>query len=453
MTTITNFVPASITSWLNDGELGRGFIKSTIGSVVVRAVGTVATFLIGIQLARYLGPEGYGLYGLVISLVAILAVPAQFGIPQLLTREISASLARENWGELLGIIRWSARTVAGLSIATAALAFLAFNLWPTSLDQSFKSAFVVGLIFLPILALTNVAGAGLRGFHRVVIGQVPGVLVRPFLFSFLLFFWMSWFGQISPPEAIIALVLAAVIALSFGWTVYWTTASKIEFQTKPLFNTNEWLSSSFKMSMTEGLRVIDGHSAILLLGLIASVEGVGHYRVAASIAAFALLPISITNLAAGPFISRLYAKGDTARLRQLAAIAASVMTGGVIVLSLPFFIAGNPIISGVFGGEYGPATDVLLLLLLAQILNSSFGFCAMFLNMTGHEGHVTRALAFSLPINILLILFLVPRLGIEGAALAYVCGILVWNITMWRDAKRLTSIDTSLLSLARLARK
>ena len=420
--------------------------------MLVRAVGTVATFLIGIQLARYLGPEGYGIYGLVVSLVAVLAVPAQFGIPQLLTREISASLARENWGELFGIIRWSARTVAGLSIATAVLVFLALRLWPTSLDQSFKSAFVIGLIFLPILALTNLAGAGLRGFHRVVIGQTPGVLVRPFLFSFLLFIWMNWFGQISPSEAILTLVLAGMIALSFGWFVYWTTTLRFELQTKRAFKSIEWLSSSFKMSMTEGLRVIDGHSAILLLGLLASVEGVGHYRVAASIAAFAILPISIANLAAGPLISKLHAKGDIAQLRILAAIVASVMTAGVIMLSLPFVIAGNSIISGVFGGEYSPATNVLILLLLAQLLNASFGFCATFLNMTGHEGRVTRALTFSLPINILLILFLVPRLGIEGAALAYICGILVWNITMWRDAKRLTSVDTSLLSLAKLIR-
>ena len=76
MNTIVNIMPASITSWLNDSELGRGFLRSTIGSVFVRAVGTVATFLIGIQLARYLGPEGYGLYGLVISVVAVLAVMA-----------------------------------------------------------------------------------------------------------------------------------------------------------------------------------------------------------------------------------------------------------------------------------------------------------------------------------------------------------------------------------------
>ena len=440
-------MPASITSWLNDGELGRGFIKSTIGSVLLRLTGAAATFLVGVQLARYLGPEGYGIYGLVISMIAILAVPSQMGIPLLVTREISATHARKKWGELFGIVRWSAQTVTILSFVTALLAFAVLFFWSVLDNEISVDPFILGLLMLPILALTKLAGSGLRGFHRIVLGQAPDVVIRPLLYSALLFIWMIWVGEITPSEAIVAHALAATVALIFAWVSYRATVSRIESVSKRVVSVARWLTSGAKMAIAEALRIIDGHAAILLLGILASAEGVGHFRVAVSVATFAVLPIAVLNLVAGPLISKLYAEGDSDRLRKLIAIVAFIMTAGVIAIALPFLVAGEGLIGVVFGASYIPAVDVLILLLVAQVIHSSFGVCSTFLNMSGHEGRVTRALTISLPVNVLLIVILVPQVGIEGAAIAYICGQLVWSFLMWRDAKRLTDIDTSVLSL------
>jgi hypothetical protein len=47
---------------LEDREsLGRKLIDATVGSAGVRLAGIAVTFLIGVQLARYLGPAGYGI--------------------------------------------------------------------------------------------------------------------------------------------------------------------------------------------------------------------------------------------------------------------------------------------------------------------------------------------------------------------------------------------------------
>lgn len=93
--------------YLSGGGLGPVLIKAVTGSGFIRVVGMGFGFLVGIQLARGLGPSGYGIYGLVMAFISILAVPVEFGIPSLLTREVAANLARSRWGKfeacLLGL--------------------------------------------------------------------------------------------------------------------------------------------------------------------------------------------------------------------------------------------------------------------------------------------------------------------------------------------------------------
>src|SRR3954451_21338917 len=84
--------PATRLPWnLGDRRsLARRLAEATLGSACVRMAGMLVTLLVGVQLARRIGPEGYGIYGTVMAIVALLVVPAQLGLPQLLTRELSA---------------------------------------------------------------------------------------------------------------------------------------------------------------------------------------------------------------------------------------------------------------------------------------------------------------------------------------------------------------------------
>ena len=74
---------------LSQSELGRRLSVATASGGAIWALGTLATFGVGLILARSLGPEGYGIYGTVIAIVAILAVPGQLGLPILATREVA----------------------------------------------------------------------------------------------------------------------------------------------------------------------------------------------------------------------------------------------------------------------------------------------------------------------------------------------------------------------------
>ena len=106
-------------SYLTNGGLGPILVKALVGSAGIRSVGMAFGFLVGIQLARGLGAAGYGVYGLAMAIISLITTPTEFGLPQLVMREVASAHVRSDWSLIRGILRWSNRTVLLLSFSMA----------------------------------------------------------------------------------------------------------------------------------------------------------------------------------------------------------------------------------------------------------------------------------------------------------------------------------------------
>lgn len=200
------------------------------------------------------------------------------------------------------------------------------------------------------------------------------------------------------------------------------------------------------MALTEGMRVLQGHLAILLLGLLGSVAMVGLFRVATSTMALIATPITILNVVSAPIVARLHARGELARLRSLATAVAWTMLLGVVALSVPLLWAGEWLLGTAFGAEFEASLPSLLVLCAGQVVSAVFGANATLLNMSGHEGRVTRAFVVALIVNVLTAMILIPLRGDVGAATATALSMLTWNVIMWIDARRLVLVDSSVFA-------
>jgi len=201
------------------------------------------------------------------------------------------------------------------------------------------------------------------------------------------------------------------------------------------------------MALTEGMRVLQGHLIILLLGVISTVSLVGVFRVASSVSLMIAVPVTLFNIVNAPLIARLYKDRDYGRLQKLLTWTASLMTFSTLLLVSPFFFAGEFILGTIFGAEFSQSNSVLLLLFFGVLSNSVFGCNAALLNMTGYQARVTRASFLSLIVLVLLSPALIYFYGIEGAAIASAFTSLAWNILMWRDGRRLLGIDSGITAL------
>ncbi|MEZ5645263.1 MAG: hypothetical protein R3E99_08955 [Burkholderiaceae bacterium] len=133
----------------------------------------------------------------------------------------------------------------------------------------------------------------------------------------------------------------------------------------PQVAAKEWRSAALPMALTEGMRVLQGHLSILLLGWMTTVAAVGLFRVASSVSVLMPSPCLFAIVGA-PVIARLHAQNDRERLQRLLSWLSLGMTGSTVAMSVPFAIWRQPL-GWVFGSEFAASNPVLLVLCLSTV--------------------------------------------------------------------------------------
>jgi O-antigen/teichoic acid export membrane protein len=431
-------------NYVTGSGLGPFLVRAVAGSGAVQFAGMVLTFLVGVQLARGLGIEGYGQYGIAMAVITLAGIPAHFGLPGLVVREVAAASARKDFPSLFGVIGWADRTSISIALPIALMTALGAYLFIGGHSSPVTRSIALGALTIPLVALTYIRGATLRGLDYAVLGQVPLNLLRPALFSALLFVLFAFWPGAGAADAMTLNVItaASAVVLAHLWLRPRLPRPR---PTELVQHRRQWLSSCIPIGMNGAFSVIQGQVGILAIGLFSSDSDVALFRIAVSTVTVIAAPLTVVAVVVTPLLAKLSTQGDTRRLQHLCTRSAQAMAAGTIVLALPFVLWGSELISSVFGPDYAPALPALLVMSAAQVVNAAFGPSAMLLTMTRHERRVTRALFFGLIANLALLLLFVPAWGIVGAAAAMAGSVLVWNLLAWIDVRRLLGIQTSLI--------
>lgn len=429
---------------------GPTLVRTMAGSAGIRIVGMAFGFLVGIQLARGLGAAGYGVYGVAMSIISLITIPTEFGLPQLVTREVAAAQARNDSLLIRGVFQWANRTVIFLSLAVATVGLVAWLFFEELFSEGVAVTLIAGLPLVPLVALGNLRGAALRGLQQIVRGQAPEVILRPFILSLLLMLASVFIPSgLSPTVAISIQVIAAAIVLIVAANILRDFLPKITLVAVPATQSKAWLRSAIPMAMTEGMRILHGNVSILMLGALALTPLVGVFRVATSMGMLVNMPIALLNIVSSPIFSRLHVAGDKKRLQRMLSWIAVAMVIGVATLTLPFLILGPQLLIILFGIEFGESNTPLLVLSFGTIIGSTFGAGATLLNMTGHEKRVARAFGLSLLALLLFSPLFIHLWGAVGAALANSLAYILWCFLMWLSARRQLQLDTSIVPVIR----
>jgi O-antigen/teichoic acid export membrane protein len=428
----------------NKDSLSRKLVEATLGGAGVRIAGMGLTFLVGVQLARQLGPEGYGVYGTVMAIVAILMVPAQLGLTNLATRDVSVAMTKGSNDNAKGALVWFSLSTCAASLIVCAIGILILvrQTHPASLN----AAYLWGLACIPALSLCNLGVAFLRGFRRVLTAQVYDALFRPLLFAGLLFAATISVG-LDPATALAMQTGAAVLTLVFTAHKLHSIVSPEIVRAKAAAHWRNWSHTALSMAGTEVVRALEGQYAVLLFGLLASLSEVGVFRVAVATVGFVCLPSTLINLIVAPFIAQLYEDADLYRLQMVANGAVSVTFLSACIATIASASTGDIALALVFGESYRNAWAPLTLLSLGYAVNGFFGSTATILNMTGHEKTVTSSYALGVGIGIMACLCLFPVIGVNSAGVALILSEIVKGTMMRRVAIGRLGVDTSIVAL------
>lgn len=432
--------------------LGARLVQGALGASGLRIVSMLLSVLTGVLLARLLGVSGYGTYALVMSVTALLTIPVEFGLPSLLTREVAASHAKQDWPTMRGIIRWTNKVVLLASLTLSIVISVA--IWSGLPDQYGESTFVRtlqwSLLLVPLVALGNLRGAALRGLHNFIRGLIPELVIRPGVFVLLLTFAALAYGTTVTAQSAMALHVAAAAVAFLGGIFLLNQVMPSPCHTAiPVTKSKVWVTSAVPLALAEGMRHLQGHVGALTLGWFATSTEVGLFRVAESAAGLTWLPSTILLGVIMPSIASLFASGDQRRLQKLVVYATAGMFLGALSIALILFIFGYHLLAIIFGTDFTDANNAMLVLAFGQLLNSAIGPTVVLLNMTGQERAVSHAFMYSFALNVVVAIALVPLLGVMGAALASAISFLAWNIILWRHSRKTLRIETSLYGLVK----
>ncbi|MDM1298650.1 polysaccharide biosynthesis C-terminal domain-containing protein [Empedobacter falsenii] len=166
---------------------------------------------------------------------------------------------------------------------------------------------------------------------------------------------------------------------------------------------------------------------IIILRNYYSSSDVALYALGIKIMAILGMIILSINVNLSPQIAELYLKKEFDQLKQILTRSGRLIFIMSLIIGLTIIMFSDYILP-IFGKEYSAAKTALIILVIGQILISSLGSSAIYLNMTGRPKVFRGFLLIALVINLSLNLILIPKFGIIGASITYVVTILFWNI-------------------------
>ncbi len=416
----------------------------TIGSLVIKLLGTLFTFLVSVFLARYLGLKEYGIYVLVLSLVTMLLIPLTLGFPLLLNKLIPKYELEANKAAIKGLLIKTNQFVVisyGIIIVVCLLVYLLFkDAWSTS----FINTSLYGLFLLPIMGFNALRNATLQGMRFVILGQIPDILLR----QFLLLIGIVIFSGFNVLTSELAMQLHLIAALfSYGVGMFFLKLKQKDHLRGviPIYHTKEWLHTSFQFLMNMTINNLKTRISTFLLAIFSGTAAVALFEVALKGANLVSFGLTAVNSAISPHISKLFEEHNFKKLQELIKKA----TRFSFLLSLPvgflFIIAGKPILHYLYGESYNDSYLPLVVLCAAQLVNAMAGSVGLLLTMTGYQKYVLKINVWNTILHILVVLALIYYYDVLGAAIAYAFLIIVQNVVFVKYAKKKLHLQTTLL--------
>lgn len=417
--------------------------KATV--VFVRIAAILASLGSSITLARVLGPDGYGIYAFINSIVFLLLLPVQLGLPVLVIRETAKANATGDIAGLHSVRRWSINLVIlGSSIVILGVLAL-LNLFPLWLEEEKRATLMWALALIPMLAVGAINASTLRGLKHLFWGLFPTGALQPSLLSGMLLalgLYVSASTVYASQAMILNCMAAAIVLLVTTMALRRVRPPMPSTSSELVYEHKYWSRSLVPLSMIAGLQLISQSTDLLMLGYFSSNEDVALYRVALNGASMVVFGLTAVNMVVQPKFAAMHARSDISGLQVLATSAARyclVLTIPIIVIVAIF---GCELISVLFGDEYSGSYQPMIILAGAQFFNAFFGSAGNLLSMAGYEKYAMRALFVSAALNVGLNFVLIPIYGINGAAYATGASIIILNVMYWYVAMAKLGVRT-----------
>ena len=407
----------------------RGSSLLLVGQLLAKGV----NFGVQVMIVRYLSQSDYGAFAYGLSIVALGASIATFGLDRAITRYVTIYHEQRDYNKLFGTLLMVVALIASLGLTMALLLQGAPGLAARVLGsepQAFSLLLI--LIFLsPVQALDGVlvgmfavfSSSRSIFFRKYVLGpslKLSVVLLLILLRSDVYFLAGGYLAASILGVAIYTIVLIGVMRAQGIFDHFNRKAIEIPWR--------EILSFTIPLLTSDVLyAVMNTMDAIVLERSRGSVD-VAALRAVHSTAVLNSLVMSSFALLFTPSAARLFARNDREGINNLywqTAIWIAVISFPIFALT---FSVAQPITVLLYGQRYAHSGIILALLSLGYYFNAALGFNGLTLKVYGRVRYSVVINVLAGVFNLGAILLLIPRYGALGAAIGTTSALIVHNI-------------------------
>lgn len=386
---------------------------------------------VGIYIARYLGPEQFGVLSYVLALAAFVLAVSRLGMDAVLVRELVEIGDKRN--QLMGTAFWlmiSAALVCYLVVGlgiwfVGEAAHVKIYVWIVSASALFASFLMIDYFFQSQLKAKY--SAICKTFSLLLMSLVKLGLI----FTGAELFWFVLASLIDHVVLAVLLLLALhkTYGVSFLKYFNWHDARSM-------------LSSAWPMVLTAVAALIYMRIDQVMIRNMLGLHEVGIYSAATKIyESWIVLPyiISVSLLPAIVKLKQGSVLDYQRRLTQLFRLVIWMSALAAIIVS----IISEPLMVIAFGEAYRESASVVSIAMWTAVFASMGSISARYFNVERMEKKIALRTALAAFVNIGLNLVLIPRYGINGAAIAtLLCTIFANYLMDWfdKDLRDLLSI-------------
>jgi len=432
---------ASNEIYLNESlrKIAKGAGITFFGAVA----GMFFALLTRIVIARFLGPQDYGIFALGEVTLTIAMNLSMIGMATGVVRYISFYKGCEDEGRIKGTIVSSLKI--GLPIGLISTALMFFGAEWISIhffhELTLTPVLQIFSIALPFLIVAQILLAVTVGFQDVkynvyVRDLFQNIFRLPVIIILLL---LLGFGVLGAAVGyIIAIIAMPFLAFYF-----------LEKKVFPISNTKvksvpvgrELLSYSWPLIFVTVSAMVMKWMDTMMLGYFCTVYEVGIYNAVAPIARLMLVVFGSFAGIFMPVISGLYSAGLYEELRKTYGVVQKWIFSIVIPLFLIAFLFSKQSIELLFGVEYVSGVWVLRLLAFAYLITAITGLAERVVSVAGRTKLVMGCMLAGAATNLTLNWIWIPPYGINGAALATTLSLLLTSCLLFIVAHQLTKFN------------
>jgi O-antigen/teichoic acid export membrane protein len=195
--------------------------------------------------------------------------------------------------------------------------------------------------------------------------------------------------------------------------------------------------------------VIGQNLSVLMTGIIAGPEDVAVVRVAARVAEIAGLLRAIAVMQYRPMMAEAYGKRNMVLLQNHVSTLAVIFTVTGLPITLGLWVFAEEAM-GIFGPGFTEGAWALRLYVLGVFITMMCGPCTVVLTLCDGEKFASQVVWLALLVNFVLSIPLIYAFGFLGAAIAFLCSMLVLSVTSVRTSRRVLGIDTTIVQPVRM---